>query len=103
MDIVTAIEKFKAKCTDSNGHFDKDYFRVLIVLLQLGLKFRGKDLEDYYSEMNKQIYRFLGAGHSLSSCMQFMQGKKGQVTLDRVKDKMLEDAPPSLIKEIVIN
>ena len=101
MNVTTKVEDLKKTCTDANGNFDKDRFRILIALLQLTLHFDGADIKDYYSEINKQVFRFLGPGHSLASCVQFMHGRKGRATLNRVKDELFKDMSPALVNEIL--
>jgi hypothetical protein len=100
MDVDTEIEKIKEVCTDANGIFDKDQFLIRIVILHLTLHYEGVDLSEYYSNINKHLYRLIGPGYNLSSCLQFMEGKRGQATLNRVKDDLLKDMSPTLFHEI---
>ena len=101
MNVVTKIEEIKKACTDAHGVFDKDQFRIRIVLLQLEFHFEGVSINEYYSDINKQLFRFLGPGHNLASCIQFMHGKKGQAILNRVKQDIFKDMSPTLTKEML--
>ena len=100
MDLVIEINKINDICIDKNGILDKDQFCIRIVLLHFTLHFEGVDVSEYYSIINKQLYRYLGPGYNLSSCLQFLEGKRGQAVLNRIKGDLLKDMSPTLFFEI---
>ena len=76
MDITTITIKIKIECTDNSGLLQKNKFKVALVFKLIELVNKGIINEKNINELNKQISKILGRGHSLKSCVQFFSGKK---------------------------
>jgi hypothetical protein len=100
MDVLTALSHLKQCCTDNEGNFNRDEFRILAVVLHTFLYVRTNGAMMYVDAFNTGIYRILGPGHSLASCVQFFQGKKGWETLMKYRDHVSSLVPPKMIAEI---
>ncbi len=84
MNICEMIGKAKEKCTDGDSTLDTTRFRVIVVMMFLSESSKNQDIEELVSTYNKEICNVLGSGHSLTSCLQFCEGKTARPYMDHI-------------------
>ena len=87
MNLQTKINNIVQVSTSPSGYVDKELFQILAVLLASEIKGDEADQEKY-DLINKSISDTIGLGHSLISCGQFTEGKKGKAAIKRLADKI---------------
>lgn len=87
MSLQAKINNIIQVSTSPSGVIDKELFQILATLL--ASEFKGDDGDQRkYDLINKSISDALGVGHSLISCGQFVEGKKGQSAIKRLAGKL---------------
>ena len=87
MNLQSKINNIIQASTSQSGYVDKELFQILAVML--GNELTGsEDDQAKYDLINKAISDTIGIGHSLISCGQFVEGKKGQSAIKRLALKL---------------
>lgn len=93
MNVSEIIDELKNRCTDPDGTLDKAFFRVMVAVSFLAQDDTDRMNEGLISEYNKGIYRVLGQGHSLCSCVQFIEGKKAKPYMEIINAAIAKLCP----------
>ncbi|MEH6648882.1 MAG: hypothetical protein V7707_02520 [Motiliproteus sp.] len=95
MNIQQLLNDLEAGCTYRTARgesiFDKELFIVKSALI-FSLKSEGIDDEQstkLKAEFDRHIPKILGVGHSLYSCIQFGDGKKGKAAIEALERQLL--------------
>lgn len=82
MDMIKYLQNIQQNWTDHRGLLDKNQF-----MLRAGLFFMfnierfESQSYDLFKKVNSCLYKILGKGHNVMSCIAFLTGKKGQDAL----------------------
>jgi len=84
--ILMTVRNIQRCCTSHCGLLDKNRFMLFAgVFFCCNLeKIKSFDSCEFYGELNRCLYEILGGGYSLSSCVQFVLGRKGQYILSEI-------------------
>lgn len=91
MNLQTKINNIVQASTSPSGYVDKELFQILAVFLATEIKGDEADQEKY-EMINKSISDTIGFGHSLISCSQFAEGKRGKAAMKRLAGKLKQVA-----------
>jgi len=78
--MITRIRNIQQNCTNQYGLFDRNKFMFLAgVFFCFNIEKIKSD--DDLKDINRCVYKILGNGHSLISCIQFLRGKEAERTI----------------------
>lgn len=104
VELTEIIEEIKKSCSDPTGHLYKDHFRIALVFMVLDLYNKNKFESDTFIKMNKILREILGPGHTIQTCMQFFQGKRGLAIAKKYLSSVTaEENASSILEEISSN
>jgi hypothetical protein len=84
-DLGLVLDHMVQLSRDACGQLDKDVFRIFALTHLCYLEQQGLCNDVVKKEFSSHLRRLLGHGHSLVSCVQFAQGKKGRAAMEKCR------------------